>query len=173
MHLKVLKMSRFCECFDFWKGHVRKENQRYESSCQKVGGARPLVLSTAKPMLRGLRFAKPNKDYSGNVPCWCPSQQTRPNNLSSHEDHDIAVLGEKPLCCQDKNVRKVSTSESRVIGLQRPEPALARWAPNFVRLRHTTEEFGRVPLCKTAQYTITWWKFIPQNKMISPRARVL
>ena len=34
-------MLRFCKCFNFWNGYVRKENQRYEPSCPKVGGLEP------------------------------------------------------------------------------------------------------------------------------------
>ena len=41
MHLKFLKCHIFCECFDFWNGHVRKENQRYEPSRPRVGGLKP------------------------------------------------------------------------------------------------------------------------------------
>ena len=39
--LEILKMLRFCKCFDFWNGYVRKENQRYKPSCPNVERLKP------------------------------------------------------------------------------------------------------------------------------------
>ena len=36
--IRNFEKSRFCNCFDFWNGYVRKEYQMYEPSCPKLGG---------------------------------------------------------------------------------------------------------------------------------------
>ena len=55
--LEIWEMSRFCERSVLWNGYIRKHNQRYGPSCQKVGAPQaPPAPPPARPLVKSVQL---------------------------------------------------------------------------------------------------------------------